>query len=326
VRIQEVAPARALELFISSAQWIDAWTPPLEDGIDRLAHALQTLLAADGGEPPTVTASRGPTPALGARARRESARAPSRRAAEESRGRGVLIAGVAAALLAVVVGGALWRGSRVTGPGVVLDVEEPRGAEILVDGRLVGQSSARPKQLALTAGAHRLKVQAEGYWPYEQTIEVSGAEPETLQVKLARSNTLAVAVTPSDAKIAINGKTIDRPFPIELRDGRHTVDVNAPGYEPYRHVVELDGGRRESLVVTLNPTGKRAADAGAAPRRSRTEIDRSVPNPPVPEPAVNEPAPRPEPPQRPEAPAERNPWTDFALDALRKGVVPRPPR
>jgi hypothetical protein len=45
IRIREVQPSKALELFISSAQWIDAFRPPLEAQIDALAGAIKFLKA-----------------------------------------------------------------------------------------------------------------------------------------------------------------------------------------------------------------------------------------------------------------------------------------
>jgi hypothetical protein len=45
IRIREVQPSKALELFISSAQWIDAVRPPLEAHIDALAGAIKLLKA-----------------------------------------------------------------------------------------------------------------------------------------------------------------------------------------------------------------------------------------------------------------------------------------
>lgn len=45
IRIREVQPSKALEFFISSAQWIDAFRPPLESQIDVLAGAIKLLKA-----------------------------------------------------------------------------------------------------------------------------------------------------------------------------------------------------------------------------------------------------------------------------------------
>lgn len=43
VRVREVQPSRSLELFISNAHWIDAWKPPMEQYLDRLADSIRSL-------------------------------------------------------------------------------------------------------------------------------------------------------------------------------------------------------------------------------------------------------------------------------------------
>jgi hypothetical protein len=43
-RIEEVRPSRSLELYVSTNQWIDAWTPPLESRVHVLASAIRGLL------------------------------------------------------------------------------------------------------------------------------------------------------------------------------------------------------------------------------------------------------------------------------------------
>ena len=48
VRVREVQPSRSLELFISDAHWIDAWTPPMEQYLDRLADSIRTLSPSEG--------------------------------------------------------------------------------------------------------------------------------------------------------------------------------------------------------------------------------------------------------------------------------------
>ena len=44
VRIEDVAPSRSMEYFISTQHWLDALTPPLEEHIGRLAEGLTALL------------------------------------------------------------------------------------------------------------------------------------------------------------------------------------------------------------------------------------------------------------------------------------------
>jgi hypothetical protein len=43
-RIQDVRPARSLEYFLSTAHWLDALTPPVEQDIDRLVQAIKHLI------------------------------------------------------------------------------------------------------------------------------------------------------------------------------------------------------------------------------------------------------------------------------------------
>jgi hypothetical protein len=43
VRIRDVQPSGALELFTAGLQWVDAWVPPIEHKIDHLAGAIHAL-------------------------------------------------------------------------------------------------------------------------------------------------------------------------------------------------------------------------------------------------------------------------------------------
>ena len=45
VRVREVVPSKSLELFISSAEWIDAWQPPIEQYLGRLAESITSASA-----------------------------------------------------------------------------------------------------------------------------------------------------------------------------------------------------------------------------------------------------------------------------------------
>lgn len=42
VRVREVLPSKSLELFISSTEWIDAWQPPIEQYLERLAASIRS--------------------------------------------------------------------------------------------------------------------------------------------------------------------------------------------------------------------------------------------------------------------------------------------
>jgi hypothetical protein len=61
IRVREVMPSRSLELFISSEHWIDAWKPPMEKYLERLA---QSISAAAAVYPAGAPASAPPRPAI----------------------------------------------------------------------------------------------------------------------------------------------------------------------------------------------------------------------------------------------------------------------
>ncbi|MGA2512809.1 MAG: toll/interleukin-1 receptor domain-containing protein [Candidatus Limnocylindrales bacterium] len=58
LRVGEVAPSRALELFVSQSQWIDASTPPLEDCV----HVLASAIRGERRSPPRSYATQRPAP------------------------------------------------------------------------------------------------------------------------------------------------------------------------------------------------------------------------------------------------------------------------
>jgi len=51
-RVDDIEPTRALEYFISTAQWMDAFPPPLERHLDSLAKTVKAILAGSPPLPP----------------------------------------------------------------------------------------------------------------------------------------------------------------------------------------------------------------------------------------------------------------------------------
>jgi hypothetical protein len=95
IRVREVLPSRSLELFISSAHWIDAWQPPIEKYLARLA---ESIIAAAKVYDVASAGSAAARPAVPAAAR-------SRRH----------LVAAAAALALLLLGGAGWYTYRLLG-------------------------------------------------------------------------------------------------------------------------------------------------------------------------------------------------------------------
>jgi len=51
LRIEDIAPAKSLEYFISTPHWLDAFSPPLQQHLTHLAQVLRTVLAGETGAP-----------------------------------------------------------------------------------------------------------------------------------------------------------------------------------------------------------------------------------------------------------------------------------
>ena len=57
-RVEDIEPTKSLEYFISTSQWMDAFSPPLEQHLDKLARAVKTILARPAVAQPKPAASR----------------------------------------------------------------------------------------------------------------------------------------------------------------------------------------------------------------------------------------------------------------------------
>jgi hypothetical protein len=109
MRIREIAPSGALEFFISQAQWVDAWQPPMERHLAQLLVAIRAL----GGEATAPGSSAAPAAAMPVTA----APAPPRLSA---RRRLAAAAFVLLALAAGLVAWAPWQGGERSGPAAFL--------------------------------------------------------------------------------------------------------------------------------------------------------------------------------------------------------------
>ncbi|MGC1188154.1 MAG: toll/interleukin-1 receptor domain-containing protein, partial [Candidatus Acidiferrales bacterium] len=81
LRVEDVAPGKALEYFIGNVHWLDALTPPLETHLASLAATIKTLLsrmeprdAAAGAAPETPRKPASPAPAPAVMAAKSAAR------------------------------------------------------------------------------------------------------------------------------------------------------------------------------------------------------------------------------------------------------------
>jgi len=178
VRVQDVKPARGIELFVRRTQWVDAFAGGLEQHIDRIAGSLRAMLEG--------SAAPGPVPLAARRLKR----------------RGVIAVGgiVAACLLLAGIGGILasrreqpggggesapaWQVEPVddsqAGATLVFNIT-PADAAVFVDG-----AEAKAGTVLVVEGEHTIRVEKSGYTPHEETFSLVDGETRTLAVELTR--------------------------------------------------------------------------------------------------------------------------------------------
>lgn len=128
----------------------------------------------------------------------------------------------------------------------------PEGAEVLVDGRLVGRA---PLRLSLEAGLHEVRVQAPGYAEYRAQVEVRPGESVRLFVELIPVRAVLELYLNAEARVFLNGQEVGLArggyLRLEAPLGEHELTLVAPGYRTLVQTVRLGGNL--VLRLTLRP-------------------------------------------------------------------------
>ncbi len=129
---------------------------------------------------------------------------------------------------------------------------QPQGAEVLVDGTVVGST---PAELELAAGEHELELRLRGYNAWRESISVIADRPETLPMVTLRQadGRIDLVTDPDGAAVSVNGEFRGQ-TPLTLRldpDREHQINVTKPGYEPVTEAMSVaaDSGRRVELAL-----------------------------------------------------------------------------
>jgi len=148
---------------------------------------------------------------------------------------------------------------------------EPPGAEVLLNGKSVGQT---PWQSDLAPGTYRLSVRKGGYQPEERTVALAVGDRKQVPVTLqAEEGTLVVTSEPSGEQVYLNGALIG-PTPVSksLEPGVYTVKVRqqarearvAPGQVVNRHFTIAPPAPARLTIRSAPPHGQVLLDGSAA--------------------------------------------------------------
>lgn len=131
--------------------------------------------------------------------------------------------------------------------------DAPAGARVLVEGQEVGVTPlAEPLQLDL--GTKKLRLEMNGYLPFETTVQIPGNTRVAVHVVLKKEVLLArliVQGAPYDM-IRIDGKLVgEGRYEGVLPPGGHVVRVTGEGKTPYENHIELAPKTTRTMQVTL---------------------------------------------------------------------------
>ena len=149
--------------------------------------------------------------------------------------------------LAAVGGGLFWY-FKIRNPGIpgafsVEFITNPPGADVRVDGELIGKSN---RSLEMAAGEHKLEVVLDGYEPAVSTFAVGEGQPTQVSLNLTpRPQTVRFYTDLSDGTVTLDGQPAG-----QLQDGQLVLESVAPG----SHTVQVAGGKSEvSFSFDLTP-------------------------------------------------------------------------
>ncbi len=129
---------------------------------------------------------------------------------------------------------------------------EPAGANILVDGDIVGVT---PAVLEVLQGDHQLMLQRPTFASWQQDLVVTAGQLQdlgTIELQPA-AGLLQLASTPTGANVTLDGEFQGQtPLELEIIPGRpHRLAVFKPGYRRHSESVELGAATADSRTIRL---------------------------------------------------------------------------
>ncbi|WP_297489633.1 PEGA domain-containing protein [Thermococcus sp.] len=130
----------------------------------------------------------------------------------------------------------------------------PSGAEVYIDGRLVGTTPL--KNYRIPVGIHEVVVKKNAYVPAAYAVQIKANELKTLNVVLVpATGKLTVNSNPSGAEVYIDGKKVGT-TPLRnytIPEGIHEVAIRKAGYAERAYAISIKYGELKVLNVTLSP-------------------------------------------------------------------------
>ncbi len=153
-----------------------------------------------------------------------------------------------------------------------VDTGAVTGAEIFVDDLLLGQTPTTVRDIE--PGTRQLKVSAERYFPFEETVEIEGLDiTQQLKVELVPAwAEVSFSSTPAGAEILVDDEAVgNTPFTAEILEGKHQLKIKLPGHKAWKEEVLVKANEPlEYSNIQLEPADALVFLASNPPRASAT--------------------------------------------------------
>lgn len=127
----------------------------------------------------------------------------------------------------------------------------PQGAEVYVDGALVGRT---PLSLSLPEGRHEVRLVLAGYSDYRAQVEVRRNETTRLFAQLVPVRAVVELYLNAEARVFLDGREVGQARGFYLRFeapfGRHELTLVAPGYRTLVQTVDLSTSQVFRFTLT----------------------------------------------------------------------------
>jgi hypothetical protein len=133
------------------------------------------------------------------------------------------------------------------------------GATVMLDGEVKGIA---PTVIVTTAGRHQLRIQKDGYEPYEVWVTVTDNQTQTMlpqlkEIAKPKFGTLVIDADVPDAEVYIDGNKNPDNTPTVIQqiiEGTHVVEVRKSPGLPWRQTVEVKANQQTKVRAELQAT------------------------------------------------------------------------
>jgi hypothetical protein len=149
--------------------------------------------------------------------------------------------------------------------GTLILTSAPLGAEVKVDGQVKGKTPAVLE--GMTVGDHTIEWALADYKPAQKVVAVEPGKSVTADAQLealprSQPGSLLITSSPSGGEVKVDGESKGKtPTVVEgLLAGDHAVSVEVAGFKAFQKTVRVEEGKRATLDVPMESTGKPVGD------------------------------------------------------------------